>query len=181
MSASDLDQSGVLGRVEDIRRYVERADRGEDYRQLTSLICRDQLQRGLGACGQALDTTAKHVLKAGCQRDRVQQGCASGKLLLRQRGRKLQQRQRVACRLANQTLTHRWRGALGPPRQQLDRAIAIEPGEHQLGDAGCVESAALLLARREQEHSSLRTEAPRGERQRIGARRVQPLGIVDQA
>ena len=73
---------------------------------------------------------------------------------------------------------HRRRHVLG---EQRPGRVGAETGEAQLRHPRRLEAPQLTVARREEQHDALRLKPPRRERQRIGRRPVQPLGIVDHA
>jgi hypothetical protein len=57
----------------------------------------------------------------------------------------------------------------------------VEGADLELGEPGRVEPAHVAAARGHQQRDRLGLEAPRGEDERLGRRRVEPLGVVDAA
>ena len=67
----------------------------------------------------------------------------------------------------------------GPLVQELARRAGIEARDAQLRQAGPVEAADVVVAGREHDADGLGVEPAGGERQGVGRRRVEPVGIVD--
>ena len=65
--------------------------------------------------------------------------------------------------------------------EELARRAGVEARDVQLGQAGPVEAAHVVVAGREHDADGLGVEPAGGERQGVGRRRVEPVGIVDDA
>jgi hypothetical protein len=59
------------------------------------------------------------------------------------------------------------------------RRILVQPGEGQLGQVGVVEGARQSLSDAEQQDCRIRFDPPRHEREHLGGRPVQPVGVLD--
>ena len=88
----------------------------------------------------------------------------------------LDQRERVAARGGVHTVAERTRHR----RQQRRGGLAVEPRERDRRQIRCVEQRGLALADREQRSDRLRQQAPQREQQRLGARGVEQVRVVDE-
>ena len=65
--------------------------------------------------------------------------------------------------------------------EQRVRRLGVEPAEPQLLELGRLEGAHVAVAGGEQDRDALGLEPARREHQRLGAARVEPVRVVDQA
>ena len=91
--------------------------------------------------------------------------------------RELEQRERIAGRRAVEPVQRILRHARAP--QELRGVGAIEPGDAQDAQVRAVEQRRLALAHGEHDRDRIGEQPARGEEQRLGAGRVEPVRVVD--
>ena len=137
-------------------------------------------QQGLRLRRELPDAGEEELVNGGAEWHRVGQRITAGELLRRQRGRDLDQCQRIARRDLDDDTAHvRHQSGAGVDQhagrdrverpEPIDReAIGAKPGRHA-GTGG------------EEHRDPLRLNAPGHEREGIGGRCVEPLSVVDEA
>jgi hypothetical protein len=154
------------------------ADGGE----LAGALGRGQQQQRLGVGVVPADAVQERPLQLPGQRQRLLQRLGAGPLPRGERGRQLQQRQRVAAGLLQQAAADRGGEPAGPALLQQRRGgVGVQAGKAQLAHPGRVHRAPLAAPQRDQQRDRLGLQPARGERQRRKRRRVRPVGVVDQA
>ena len=171
-----------LGWLERIGLDAERGGRVEQGRQTAGVVGRDEQQQHLRRRRQRASTLEIDALDLRALRKRLGQRRAAGELLVAEQARELDQGERIPTGVLHESILHLRRersgGALG---QQCPGRVGVQAREAQLRQPRRLEAPQLAVARGEEQHDPFRLQAPRGERQRIGRRPVQPLGIVDHA
>ena len=147
-----------------------------------AVVGRDDREQPLRRLRQGAHAVEEEPLDPARQRQRGGQRLRARELRGRQRGRKLDERERVAAGLLDQQVAHRCGdGPAGAAADQRRGRVRVEPAQHELVDAARLEALRAALARAEQHHDALGVQPPGGEQQRVGGRRVEPLRIIDQA
>ena len=133
-------------------------------------------QQGLTRPRQRPDALQKRALQNGADRQRLRQQVSASELVGGQARRELDQREGISVRALDQAVAERRRELR---REQRVSCLAVETGEPKLRQP--LESGRLPVARCKEQHDTLRLEAPRRERERLGGRAVEPLSIVHDA
>ena len=128
--------------------------------------------------GEGLHAAHEGPLDALVQRQVEAQRRAAGALVVAERARQLEQRERVAAGDVDQLVAHdRGQGAV----EQGPRLGVAQPGEPQLGQPVRLERARVALARSDQHGDRVGLQPPGDEHERLGRRAVEPVGVVDHA
>jgi hypothetical protein len=178
-AAVDAHEARALGLVEVRERSPSASAALWTVAEVADVVGRGQQQhapRGVGQLGHprsegGLDRAA-HGRRADDRLDAVELGVG-------ERRRKLQQRERVAVGRLQQARDHvgRHRAAQAGAEESLGVGL-VEAADLELDESGCVELARVAGARGHQERDGLGLEAARGEHERFGRRRIEPLGVV---
>ena len=179
--ADDRDEPGLLGRVEREGARGEGRDRALDHRRALGVVGGRGEQRQPRRRGQPRDALVEHALEPAGHRQRLRQRLVARELGGAERGRQLDERERVAVGLLEQPLAHLRRRRRGRVREQLRSRRIVEAVDVMRRHVGRLEHADVALARGEQEHDALRVEPARDELQRVRGAGVEPVRVVDQA
>ena len=132
-----------LGRIERVRLDAERRGRLEDRRQAAGVVGRDEQEQTLRRRRQAARALQIDALDLGALRERIRQRRATGKLVLAQEARELDQRERNPAGALDQAVAHlgrqRRRHVLG---EQRPGRLGAEAREPELRQPACPRSAA---------------------------------------
>ena len=179
--AVDADQARLLRVDEREAAGGERRHRALDHGRALGVVGRGGEQREPRRRGQARDALVEHALQPARHRQRLRQRLVACELGGAQRGRQLDQRERVAVRLLEQALAHLRRRRGGRVGEQLGGRRVVEPLDGVRRHVGRLEHADVALARAEQEHDALRVEAAGDELQGLRRAGVEPVRVVDEA
>jgi hypothetical protein len=128
-----------------------------------------------GARGEDALELARH-------RQHLRQGRDAGQLVVAERRRQLEQRERVAAALVDEAVADGRRGLdARARREQRGGGLGAEPRQLERRQVGGGEGVHEVLARREQHHDPLGVEAPRDEPQGVRGGLVEPVRVVDEA
>jgi hypothetical protein len=175
-------QARQLCCIECVRLDAQRAGRLEDCRQAAGVLRRDQQEQPLRRRRQATRALEIDALDLRAPGERSRQRRATGKLVLAQKARELDQRQRTPRGALDEAVAHLGRKCrLHSLGEQLRRRLGPEALEPELRQAASLEAPRLTVARREEHHDALRLEPPRRKCERVSRRAVEPLRIVDHA
>ena len=169
---AEPDQSGVLRGGQAGQVGLEPGGRPFQRRQVAGIAGGGQHQGLAGGISQPAGAAQEGARDAGRHRYRravgsqLQVGCAR---------RELEQRERVACGRPVQ-LPGCLRRHL---RHQAGRLVAGQPADPERGQAGSVEQGRLALTHRDQDRDRVGHQPAEGEQERLRARSVQPLSVVD--
>ncbi len=178
---AELDQSGLGGRDRRARPDPQRAGRLPDEQRIADRLGRRDQEQQPRRRRQLRQSLLEALLDAAGQRGPAVQPEAAGQLGGRPPARQLQQRQRVAARLAHDPVADalvertRHRGF-----QQRLRIAVVEPAHDELLETLEVPLAG-RLAHREHQPDRLGAQPPRHEGQRLCRGAVEPLRVVHDA
>jgi hypothetical protein len=180
--AVQSDQPAALGLGEVRAIEAEALGRQLDGGEVAGLVGGGEQQQPPGRLGQAGDAGAERLFHSRAHGRRAEDRLGTGQLVLAQRGRQLEQRERIAARRRHEA------------RQDVGRRHPVEPiGEEsvgvvvaerlqgELGDAGRREGPEVPLAHGHDHGDRLSLESARGEHERLGRGTIQPLRVVDAA
>jgi hypothetical protein len=173
---------GALGAVERVGGDPQAVGRGEHRREVAGVVGGGGQQQDLRRVGQRLHTPEERALHARADRRRGQQRLGAAALRAAQRRRQLDQGERVSFAGLEQPGPDRRSERLGRRVvEQLARRRVRQAAEGQLLQARGVEAGAVRAAGGEDERDAIGVEPAGDERERLGGRRVQPIGVVDEA
>ncbi len=179
--ARDRQQPRLLGRVERELARGEGRHRALDDPRALGVVGRRGEQREPRRRGQPRDALVEHALEPARHRQRLGQRLVARELGGAQRGRQLDERQRVAVGLLEQPLADLRRRGGRRVREQLGGRRGVEPLDRVRRHVGRLEHTHVALARGEQEHDALGVEPPCDELQRVRGPGVEPMRVVDEA
>lgn len=158
------------------RRTGEPRDGSEHFRHETAVVDRCHQHRRPGRQRQARRPLRERLLEAGGERDLHE---PYRRVVLRgPRNRQLDERERVAGSRRQHPVTQARRKPDGLRVEQPCRVIVSERPQRQLRKAGVQQRQVVVVTRRDQHHDRLAVEAARHERQHLGGRPVQSVGIL---
>ncbi|CAA9565546.1 MAG: hypothetical protein AVDCRST_MAG18-1445 [uncultured Thermomicrobiales bacterium] len=179
--AGDLDESDVDGRHEALGRLLSVVDRprgGDDLAQYAAIVYRREQQQRARVRRQPGGLDGERLLQTLGQRQRRGKSGTAAALVCSQHHRQLDQREWVASSLRQQSFAHRRRELSMVRVEQLSGRRVMNAAEPQRGEPSVVYGALLVLAARREQGDRLVLDAPGDEGQDVGARAVQPLGVL---
>jgi hypothetical protein len=175
----DVEQLRVLGRGEgsgiDLHRCAGTFDQSEPPGRLS----RGDDQRATGRFGQSPDPTLVGRLDGLRHRQRLRERLLAGPLPLGEGAGQLEQRKRIPGRRSVQLSHDPIRQSIST--QQLGGLGTFQAEDDELLDPRRLEGPRVTVSRGEQHRNRVGFEPPREEDQCVRGRRVQPIGVVDQA
>ena len=167
------DQAGGLGRGQDRQVDPQPGGRALEHRHIAALAGRREHQGAAGRRIEFLDPAQEGARDSRRNDDGRARG--SELELVRIAGQ-LDQSQGVAGGGAVQPL----RGSGGQPMEERRGVLGAQSANPTGGDVGAVEQRRIPLADGDQHRDRIGHQTPEGEQQRLGARIVEPVSIVDE-
>jgi RNA polymerase primary sigma factor len=180
-SCSHRNQFGPLRRCNRLDRDTKSRSGSPEKHGIAERFGSSDEQQSLRLVGKPVDLPAKACLHAPHERQRRSDGEAAREARGRDTARKLEQRERIATCLVDDSLTDAF---VEPSRCRRGEQLACvgvrQSRQDKLGQPGEL-GWLVLVALGEQHEYRLRLETPRDERQDMGRAAVEPLRVVDDA
>ncbi|WP_280369649.1 hypothetical protein [Nocardia wallacei] len=179
-AGGQFEQGGALGRFEVGGGQSEPFPRAHDDRRVGRVVGRDEHQHPLCCIGQFADPGAEGVLHLPRHGQRFDGQRPAPAAAAGQRGGEFDDGERVSACLGEDPRPHRIGEIVGAPVEQGRRTRTIQSGQRQRVQPGRREMPR-ALAHGEQHGHRFLPEPAGGEQQGVQRRRIEPVGIIDQA